>query len=58
MSAISRRRSRTRWSSPLPVEEPGDALPLEVMAGDLEVPESDAVEQHLPAGGYDDDSWR
>lgn len=42
----------------LAIDERAEALPLEMLSGDLEVPVPDAVEQHLPVPGYDDDTWR
>ena len=42
----------------LPVEDLLEDPPVEVLSGDIEVPEPDAIEQHQPALVDDDDSWR
>ncbi len=42
----------------VPVGEPPEEPPVEVLSGDLEVPVADALEQRQPAEVDDDDNWR
>ncbi len=43
----------------LPLADPvDDALPVDTLPDDPEVPESDAIEQHQPAPPYEEDDWR
>lgn len=43
----------------IPVDEGlGDDLPVDALPDDPEVPEPDAIEQHQPAGPYEEEDWR
>jgi len=46
------------YDQALPVDELAEHPPVELLSGDLEVPEPDAIEQRQPGPAYEDDSWR
>jgi len=50
---------RDAFEQAVPVGEPPEDPPDEILSGDLEVPIADALEQRQPAmADEDDESWR